>query len=324
MQDDLPRTLIEAVRYFSDLEVCHAYMKRVKWPDGRITCQKCGSDSVGEISTRPGMLKCRRNACRKQFSHKVGTIFESSPLGLDKWFVAVWCIANAKNGISSHELSRALGITQKSAWFMLHRIREAMRTGTFQKLNGTIEADETFIGGAAANMHAKRRAKVITGRGTAGKQPVQGILKRTDENGLSEVRTFVVGNTEAATLQPNVGRNVEFGSPVYTDAASPYYGLARRFVHATIDHSREFVRGLVHTNGIENFWSLFKRCIKGTWTHVAPFHLDRYCTEQGWRFNNRETGDGARFERLLAGVVGKRLTYRRLCAIDDAGFMGLE
>ena len=324
MQDDLPKTLIEAVRYFSDLEVCHAYMRKVKWPDGKITCPKCGGDSVGEISTRPGMLKCRRNACRKQFSHKVGTIFEDSPLGLDKWFVAVWCIANAKNGISSHELGRALGVTQKTAWFMLHRIREAMKTGTFRKFSGTVEADETFIGGKAEFMHAERRKKVITGRGASGKRPVQGILRRTDESGPSEVRTFVLGNVEGETLRPNVTRNVEPGSRVSTDSASAYGGLARRFVHATVDHAKEWVREWVHTNGIENFWSLFKRALKGTWTHVAEFHLERYCDEQGWRFNNRDAGDGARFMRLLWTVKGRRLTYRRLCAIDDAGFMGLQ
>lgn len=163
MTDDLPKTLIEAVRYFSDLSVCHAYMAKIKWPNG-ITCPKCGGESCSEIRTRPGKLKCNRNACGKQFSYKVGTIFEDSPLGLDKWFVAVWSIANSKNGISSHELSRALGVTQKTAWFMLHRIREAMKTGTFRKIDGEIEADDTFVGRLSKNMHAKKREKRITGR----------------------------------------------------------------------------------------------------------------------------------------------------------------
>lgn len=157
---DIPKTLIEAVRYFADIQVCHDYMRRIKWPGGVITCPDCGSDRIGKIATRH-MLRCKD--CRKQFSHKVGTIFEDSPLGLDKWFVAVWAIANCRNGISSHELGRAIGVTQKTAWFMLHRIREAMRTGTFRKLAGTIEADETFIGGKAENMHAKRRANTRCG-----------------------------------------------------------------------------------------------------------------------------------------------------------------
>jgi transposase-like protein len=138
-----PKTLIEAVRHFADLDVCHNYMVDLKWPDGKIVCPACGSEKIGRIATRR-MLRCNAAGCRKQFSSKVGTIFEDSPLGLDKWFVAVWCIANAKNGISSCELARAIGVTQRSAWFMLHRIRAAMRTGTFRKLSGKVESDETL------------------------------------------------------------------------------------------------------------------------------------------------------------------------------------
>lgn len=164
--EELPQTLLAAVRYFSDLTICHKYMRKIKWPDGKIVCPFCLSDRIGEVSTR-NLLRCKD--CRKQISVKANTIFEDSPLGLDKWFVAVWCIANAKNGISSHELGRALGVTQKTAWFMLHRIREAMRTGTFEKLSGTVEADETFIGGEARNMHKHKREKRIKGRGTVGK-----------------------------------------------------------------------------------------------------------------------------------------------------------
>lgn len=148
MPDIFPKTLIDAVRYFSDANVCHEYMLKLKWPDGRIVCPKCGSDNVGNITTRR-LLQCRAKGCRKQFSAKVGTIFEDSPLPLTSWFVAVWCIANAKNGISSCELARALGVTQKSAWFMLHRIRLAMRTSFFRRMTGTVESDETFVGGEA-------------------------------------------------------------------------------------------------------------------------------------------------------------------------------
>jgi transposase-like protein len=314
---DLPKTLIEAVRYFT-LVRCNEYMRDLKWPDGKIVCPKCGNESCKEMTTRP-VLKCNRASCQKQFSYKTGTIFEDSPLGLDKWFVAVWSIANAKNGISSHELARALGVTQKTAWFMLHRIRQAMQTGSFQKLDGTIEADETFIGGESRNMHKHIREKKIKGRGAVGKTAVQGVMERG-----GEVRTFVVPNTEAETLQGNIMRNVERGAEVFTDCATSYSSLYRNFVHATVDHAKEWVAGKVHTNSMENFWCLLKRSLKGTWTHIAAVHTDRYAEEQAWRFNNRKTNDGGRFVELMSGVIGKRITYRKLCAIDDAGFMGLE
>ena len=313
----LPKTLLEAVRYFT-LERCNDYMKSLKWPDGKIVCPKCGNDSCKQLASRP-VLKCNRACCQKQFSYKVGTIFEDSPLGLDKWFVAVWSVANAKNGISSHELGRALGVTQKTAWFMEHRIREAMKTGTFEKLDGEIESDETFIGGEAKNMHLSKKVKKIKGRGAVGKTAVQGIIERG-----GEVRTFTIPNTEAETLQTNIYRNVKRGSIVYTDAAGGYVGLARAFVHSTVDHVTTYVKGRIHTNSIENFWCLLKRSIKGTWTHVAPFHVERYADEQAWRFNNRKINDGARFVQLMSQILGKRITYRRLCAIDDAGFMGIQ
>lgn len=215
---DGPKTLLQAVRHFTDLNVCHEYLIGVKWPDCRIVCPKCGGDVIGRINSRR-MLQCKAKECRKQFSSKVGTIFEDSPLGLDKWFVGVWSIANAKNGISSHEVGRALGITQKSAWFMLHRIRMAMKSGTFGKMDGEVESDETFVGGKAANMHAKRRNKVITGRGAVGKAIVHGLLERGHDGEPSQVRASVVLDTEAATLVPEIVANVELGTSVYTDAA---------------------------------------------------------------------------------------------------------
>ena len=311
-----PTSLIAAVRYFSDLSVCNDYMRGIKWPGGEPCCHKCGSVNVYELSTRP-VLKCRD--CKKQFSYKVGTIFEDSPLGLDKWFVAVWAIANCKNGISSHELGRALGITQKSAWFMLHRVREAMRTGTFRKLAGTVESDETFVGGKADNMHAHVRARKIRGRGAVGKAIVHGLLERG-----GEVRAKVVESTERAELQPQVLVNVEKGAALYTDAHSGYTGLDAAYVHEVIDHAQAYVRGIVHTNGMENFWSLLKRSIKGTYVQVAPFHLQRYVDEQAHRYNHRKTNDEQRFHDVMGTVVGRRLTWRLLTAQDGAGFMGLE
>lgn len=321
---DTPQTLLAAVRYYTDPKVCFETMLSVKWPDGKITCPKCGGESVGVIRSR-SMLQCKTKECRKQFSVKVGTIFEDSPLGLDKWFVAVWCIANAKNGISSLELGRALGVTQKTAWFMLHRIREAMKTRTARKLSGEVEGDETFIGGKAKNMHKDRREKLIRGRGAVGKAIVQGLLERPQrDRDVSQFRGFVVPNTEEYTLCPNVWRNVESGARVYTDATPSYRSLALRYFHSYVDHLTRYVKGHVHVNGLENFWSLFKRSIRGTYVAVAAFHLQRYLDEQTFRFNERNTNDAGRFAAVMLAVVGKRLTYRVLTSKDDAGFMGIR
>lgn len=311
-----PTSLLDAVRYFSDLDVCNAYMRKIKWPDGNPTCPKCGSENIGEITTR-SMLKCR--ACKKQFSYKVGTIFEDSPLGLDKWFVAVWAIANAKNGISSHELGRSLGVTQKTAWFMLHRIREAMRSGTFRKLSGTIESDETFIGGEARNMHKAVRERKIRGRGIVGKRIVHGLLERD-----GEARATVIDAVDPGEIHPIILSNVEKGSSLFTDEHLVYTGLDRYFVHQAVNHAEQYVRGQVHTNGMENFWCLFKRGLKGTYTHCEAFHLQRYLDEQVFRFNARKTDDGSRFSRVMRTTVGRRITWRFLTAQDGAGFMGLQ
>jgi transposase-like protein len=316
MPTEGPQTLVEAVRHFADLDVCHAYMIALKWPDGHIVCPKCGSDKIGVIESRR-MLQCRE--CRKQFSAKVGTIFEDSPLPLSHWFVAVWCIANAKNGISSCELARALGVTQKTGWFMLHRIREAMKTRTFRKLDGEVESDETFVGGRAENMHRRNRERRILGRGGVGKTIVHGLLERG-----GEVRARVVPNTEATTLIGEIVHNVERTATVYTDSHASYAGLVSRFVHDFIDHTTTYVRGRVHTNGLENFWCLLKRAIRGSYVAVAPYHLERYVDEEAFRYNARKGNDWTRFMAAIKGVIGRRLTYRELCAIDGAGFMGIE
>ena len=317
MTPETPQSLLEAVRYFTDPKVCFETMLGVKYPDGNIACPKCGG-AVGVVRSR-SLLQCKAKGCRKQFSVKVGTIFEDSPLGLDKWFVAVWCIANAKNGISSHELGRALDVTQKTAWFMLHRVRLAMKTPAFRKLAGEVESDETFIGGKARNMHKHKREKKIRGRGASGKTIVQGLLERD-----GEARMQIVKATDDITLQKTVRENVEFGAVLYTDALPSYAVLGMNYWHYAVDHLTKYVTGRVHTNGLENFWSLLKRTLKGTYVAVAPFHLERYLDEQTFRFNQRRTGDGARFRRVLSAVVGKRLTYRVLTATDDAGFMGIK
>lgn len=318
---EIPKTLMQAVRYFADPDICERYMRSIKWPDGKITCPACGSDRIGEVKTRR-LIRCKD--CRKQISAKVGTIFEDSPLGLDKWFVAVWAIANCKNGISSHELARALGIRQPSAWFMLHRIRAAMKVGGLDKFDGPAEADTTYVGGEARNMHASRREKKIKGRGAVGKAIVHGVLQRTTETQCSQVRVDVLGSDDAQRLVPAIRRHVRVGADVYTDAARGYLDIALTHWHKVIDHSIAYAVGIVHTNGMENFWSLFKRTIKGTYIGVAPFHLSRYAAEQAFRFNERLQDDAGRFLTVLRNVVGKRLTYRVLTAQDDAGFMGLE
>jgi transposase-like protein len=315
---DNPKTLIEAVRYFADPKVCFEHMLQAKWPLSNPVCPKCGGEKVGVIRTR-SMLQCKTPECRKQFSVKVDTIFEDSPLGLDKWFVAIWCIANAKNGISSYEIARALGVTQKTAWFMMHRVRMAMKVRSFRKLAGEVEVDETFIGGKSANMHKDKREKKIRGRGSVGKAIVQGLLERG-----GEIRTKMVASIDDNTLTTNVRANVKFGAKVYSDALPSYYGLSLNYFHSFIDHLTRYVEGRVHTNGLENFWSLLKRALKGTYVAVAPFHLDRYLDEQTFRYNERKESDQNRFYNVLCAVTGKRLTWRVLTAQNDAGFMGIK
>lgn len=309
-QNGLPETLIEAVRFFSDIDKCNDLMARVKWPDGKITCPHCDGDRIGKIETRK-MLRCKD--CRKQFSYKVGTIFEDSPLGLDKWFVAVWCITNAKNGISSYELHRAFGVTQKSTWFMLHRVRLAMQTGSFRKsLEGEVESDETFIGGSIPNMHKSKRAAMPKGRGTVGKAVVQGLLQRSTADTPSYVKLAVVPNPKRRWLQYEIQQNVKRGTIVYTDSLPSYEGLDTEYIHHMIDHAVSYVEGRVHTNGIENFWSLLKRMLKGTYVAVSPWHLFRYLDEEAFRFNERKQNDGGRFAEVMGQVVGKRIQYAEL------------
>jgi transposase-like protein len=252
--------------------------------------------------------KCYAKHPRAKFSLKVGTIFEDSPIGLDKWLTAMWLIANCKNGVSSYEIARGIGVTQKTAWFMDHRIRLAMQNRSLDKFHGNeIEADETFIGGLARNMHKDKKAK-ITGTGGAGKAIVMGLLDRH----TSQVRITHVPNTRADALQPLVRKYVKGGSYVFTDAWVGYHGLDREYVHKVIDHAETYAKGNVHTNKIENFWSLLKRGLKGTYVSVEPFHLFRYLDEQAYRFNNRKADDGARFIGVANSVLGRRLTYSEL------------
>jgi transposase-like protein len=258
--------------------------------------------------------KCK--GCKKQFSAKVGTIFEDSPIPLEKWLPALWLVVNCKNGISSYEIARALGVSQKTAWFMTHRIRLAMQTGSFEKMSGEVEVDETYIGGKARFMHKGKRKLKITGTGGMGKVAVMGLLERHGEDGHSTVKAKVVPNVKRKTLAPEVRQHVEEGSEIFTDSLKSYDGLEAEYVHGVIDHAEKYVEGKIHTNGMENFWSLLKRSIKGTYVSVEPFHLFRYLDEQSFRFNNRKMSDGLRFLKAAKGIIGKRTTYANLTAAE--------
>jgi len=309
-RNDAPQTLVEAIRYFSDPDVCLAFVVELRWPDG-VTCPRCGSKEIRFLAKRR-IWECKAKHPRKQFSIKVGTIFEDSALSLDKWLAAIWMIANAKNGVSSYEIHRALGITQKSAWFVLHRIRLAMQTETFGKLGGEVEVDETYIGGKARTMHrGKRKAK---GRGAVGKAVVMGLLERH-----GEVRTQVVSDITSRTLRPEVAKHVEPGATIYTDELASYKGLDREYAHMVINHAEAYAKGHVHTNGMENFWSLLKRGIKGTYVSVEPFHLFRYLDEEAFRFNTRKDNDAGRFLRVACQITGKRLQYKHLIGEERIG-----
>jgi transposase-like protein len=312
-----PKTLQEAIQHFSDEQVCIDAVAKMRWPDGA-QCPACNAKEPYYLKTQK-RFKCRD--CRRQFSVKLGTIFEDSPIPLQKWLPAMWMLTNCKNGVSSWEIHRALGITQKSAWFMLHRLRLAMKAdfgyGPMNKIGGSgskVEVDEAFFGGKMGNMHRDKRERyaAVSGHtgGATGKTIVVGMLDRD----AREVRAKMVPDTKRETLQAEIFKNVKFGSAVYTDNAVPYDNLNWKYVHEVVDHSQEYVRGQVHTNGLENFWSLFKRHLRGTYVAVEPFHLDRYLDEQVFRFNNRQKpmDDYARFEKVLGQVAHKRLTYAEL------------
>lgn len=314
-----PKTLQQAILYFADADNCLKYMVESRWPDG-VICPTCGRTDVTFLKTQR-KWQCKSAHVKRQFSAKVGTIFEDSPLGLEKWLPAVWMIAGAKNGISSYEIHRALGVTQKTAWFMLHRIREAMKNGSFVKMGGPVEVDETFVGPKPQKMHADRRARMqLAQRGGGQKAIVMGMLDRESR----QVRAKVVPNVKRETLQAAILNEIEKGSTVYTDRYPAYDNLkAQEYIHETVNHVEEYVRGNVHTQGIENFWSLLKRTLNGTYVAVEPFHLDRYVVEQVFRFNTRATKDNPltdadRFAALMMQVAGKRLTYAQVTGKDGA------
>jgi transposase-like protein len=315
--NDAPKTLQDAILYFSDFDNCREFMADVRWLDGIVRCPYCGSEKVTYLANAR-LYKCNEKHAKAKFSLKVGTVFEDSPIALEKWLPAVWMLCNDKNGVSSYEIHRSLGVTQKSAWFMLHRIRLAMQTGSFMKMGGpgsTIEMDETFIGGKIGNMHKNRKPKPVAKRtkrlsGVIGKTIVVGMLER---NG--SVKAEVVMDRANATLHALAAKHILSGSTLMTDEWGGYKG--NEFQHEVINHANEYVNGRIHTNGIENFWSLLKRGLNGTYVGVEPFHLFRYLDEQAFRYNNRATkdnplNDSDRFMLAMSQIVGKRLTYAEL------------
>jgi len=310
-----PKSLQEAILYFSNPDNCIDYLAVRRWPKG-VICPTCASEKV-KFNPNRRLWQCSSHHPKRQFSVKVGTIFEDSPIGLDKWLTATWMLTNCKNGVSSYEIARDLKVTQKSAWFMLHRIRLAMQDETFgSKLGGNggeVEADETFIGGKARNMHKDVKARRIAGQGQAAKDKliVMGILERG-----GRVHTQVIGDRKSETLQPIIRQQVEADAAIFTDEMGGYKGLDD-YQHQIIDHAVQYVNGRIHTNGLENFWSLLKRGLGGTYVSVEPFHLHRYLDEQTFRYNNRATKDNPmtdadRFSLALSQIAGKRLTFKEV------------
>jgi transposase-like protein len=310
MDKALPKTLQEAMVYFANPERCHEFMVGLRWPDGKVLCPRCGSEDVAYLPNAR-VFKCYQRHPKQKFSLNVGTVFEDSPIGLEKWLPVMWLVVNSKNGISSWEIHRAIGVTQKTAWFMLQRARLAMQDDhKGGKLSGEIEIDESFIGGKARNMHKAAKARKLQGKGggSSHKIAVHGILERG-----GEIRARVIDDNSYASVMPTIEKHVEKGSHVYTDQLKSYFGLGSDYAHDVINHTEKYVDGQIHLNGLENFWSLLKRGLGGTYVSVEPFHLFRYVDEQVFRYNHRKDAhDGERFVAAMKQIVGRRLTYKEL------------
>ncbi len=315
-----PRTLQQAILYYSDPDRCLEYMVSKLWPDG-VTCPYVHCKRKDPVFLKnQRKWQCKSVHPHRQFSAKVGTIFEDSPIPLEKWLPVVWMLCNCKNGVSSYEIGRTIGVTQKTAWFMLHRIRVAMKNQSLFKIGGSgnrVEVDETYVGGKSLNMHKDRRLRYEQAGAHHGKAAVVGMLDRD----ARKVRAEVVPNVKRDTLQAEILKQVKYGSTIYTDSAPAYDLLHWRYVHDIVNHAEQYVNGRVHTNSLENFWSLLKRNLGGTYVAVEPFHLSRYVDEQVFRFNNRKDGkrpigDAERFDLAMSQITNKRLTYAELTGKD--------
>jgi len=312
-EENLPESLLEAVAYFADEDRAHDFFVKMRWPEG-VRCAHCGSENVGKLVKSGSRRVWNCKGCKKQFTAKIGTVFNESPLPLSKWLPALWLVVNAKNGISSCELARALKITQKSAWFMGHRIRASIQRGggIVRESDGVFECDESFIGGLSRNMHKNKREEKIKGTGAMGKSIVMGLLARhSEKHPVSQAVTRVVPSTRAEHLMAHVREHIPAGAEVHTDTWVGYKHMHEEYAHKVVDHAETYVKDGVHTNGLENFWCLLKRTIKGTYVHCAPFHLYRYLDEQTYRFNARknEDGDKGRFMDAVKTATGRRLTW---------------
>ncbi|MBL0129360.1 MAG: IS1595 family transposase [Flavobacteriales bacterium] len=303
-------TLIQLQDHFASEQVCRDHLAALRWgADGIPCCPFCGV--VGAYSIEKGKrFKCKDKGCAKKFSVTVGTVFENTKLPLRVWFAAIYLACNSSKGVSSLQLSRNLGITQKTGWFLLCRIREMLIERTPTLLHGVVEADETYIGGAETNKHAVKRTEGMYGG--KGKAPVLGILERD-----GRVVVKPIENSKRATIQPIVRQHVAIGSVLSTDEHTGYKGMRKTYSHITVNHhTGEYVKGNAHTNGIENFWSLMKRGINGIYHQVSPKHLHRYCDEYAYRFNNRLARQEDKFNTAVFQADGRRLTYRLLIGKD--------
>lgn len=294
-------SLVELIRKFPNKEVAEKWFVKNRWPDG-ISCPKCGSDNIQTKTTHPEMpFRCR--GCRKFFSVKTGTPMEGSNLDCQVWLIAIFLLTTNLKGVSSMKLHRDLDITQKSAWHLAHRIRETWKDNK-EKLTGTVEVDEVYIGGKEKNKHNSKRSHT---RGPSGKAAIVGIKDRK----ANKVVARHVPNLTKEEIQGFIGKNVSRKAMVYTDDHRSYIGLP--FEHESVNHSvGEYVRDMAHTNGIESFWAVLKRGYYGTYHRISPKHLGRYATEFAGRHNVREMDTIDQMAFLAKGMVGKKLPYKKL------------